>query len=134
MKIVIAVLASLLFFSCHLSQKATDTKPATKINEPETASDGIVPLNSLVLSFYSKGNGADTKYQIELENFISEYASRTGTPIPYKKVQWGKEGEADYCIQLSGWDINAGIKLKQRLQDFLRGIQVNISENRPCRE
>ena len=134
MKIIFVVLAALLMSSCHETKKTAETKPAAKMHEPQAASDGIVPLNNLVVSFYSKGSGADTKYETELENFISDYAARTTTAIPYKKIQWGKEGEADYCIELASWDINAGMKFKERLKDFLHNVQVHISENSTCRE
>ena len=50
-----------------------------------------------------------------------------------KKTPWGKEGEVDYCIELSGWQPEVKEKFIKSVKDMLRVIQVHIYENHPCK-
>src|ERR1044071_2402546 len=131
MKIVLIFLTAFLISSCHSPKKAVETNPVATQKEQSPSSDELAALNNLVVSFYSTGSGVNYKAALEIENFISDYAVRTKTPLPFKKISWGKEGEVDYCIELSGWDVNARGKFISVLKDKLSGVQVHIRENYP---
>lgn len=134
MKTKIILLAVILIAGCHCEKKTTETKPVDIPKMQPVAGDDIQPLNNLVVSFYSTGSGINYKAVLELEKFMSNYSESTKTPIHYKKIPWGREGEVDYCIELSAWDINAKAKFISQVKEKLSGVQVHINENYPCRQ
>jgi hypothetical protein len=132
LKIILVVVT--IIAGCHCEKKTVETKPvdAPKAQVP---SDDIQALNNLVVSFYSKGSGINREGVGKLEKFITDYSKRTNTQISYKKVGWGKEGEADYCISLSVMNNEQRSKFIASVNDILRSVEtVHLFENRPCRD
>ena len=131
---IASLLLIFLIAGCHSTKKAAESKtPDASKTQPSTT-DEIAAMKNLVVSFYSRGSGADHKAAKQLENFLYEYGDRRKMTIPYSKIPWGKEGEVDYCISLTGWADDLRSKFIGGVKDLLRGAQVHIKENIPCRE
>ena len=133
MKVIFLFISLFILTSCNPGKKATETKPVETQTEQAPAADELGALNNLVVSFYSTGSGTNYKAALMLEDFISDYSRKTKTVVPMKKTPWGKEGEVDYCIELSGWQPEVKEKFIKSVKDMLRGIQVHIYENHPCK-
>lgn len=124
----LASLVSLACISCKAkkeSMKSTETAPASLTNTPES------PITyRLIVSFISKGAGTDSEKRTA---FLAYVASHPKKPA-YKTVIWGREGEADYCFNLSEFSS------KKELISFIEDIKkiaagtdmVHISENTEC--
>jgi len=132
MKTGFLILSLFVIVSCH-STKNAPVKPVEVPKVQSPSGDEIAALNNLVVSFYSVGGGSDYKAAVEFENYINQYSERTNKPIPFKKIQWGREGEVDYCIELSEWIDDSRGKFIDEVRKFLKGVQVHIKENHPCR-
>ncbi len=84
---------------------------------------------SLVVSFYSKGEGIDYKSQLEYSSLLKKNESK----LNYEEVRWGREGEIDYCINLN----NMSAQKKQEFISETRNLLsksnlVHINENEQC--
>ena len=108
--------------ACKNTQKNGTTPPA----------DGTVRLS---VSFYSIGSGINHEVQTAYLAKIAEFNKTNGVEVKPDVVNWGREGETDYCFALTG--------IKTKLQDafvaeskaFLEGKEhVRITENVACRK
>ena len=134
MKKSIFFLLAALLLSCHSEKKAAS--PAqTSSTQQASNGDAVKALNNLVVSFYSRGSGINTKASMELEEFIIKYSHDTNTEIGYKKTPWGREGEVDFCIELSKMQPGQRDKFLIRVKEILKiASLVHIYENHPCRD
>ncbi|HET6244307.1 MAG: hypothetical protein H0V01_06385 [Bacteroidetes bacterium] len=97
-----------------------DKKPAIK------QGDGTY---SLVISFYSKGEGIDFKTQEQYANFLE----KNNQGIAYEEARWGREGEVDYCINLNKLSSIQQKEFISETRSLLgKSNLVHINENQPC--
>ncbi len=88
----------------------------------------------LIVSFISIGEGTDRNGKELLDSFLNDWATKHKREVGYETVQWGREGEVDFCFLLS--EMN-DVVLQQ---EFVRGIKekfkghslVQFTENEPC--
>jgi hypothetical protein len=120
-RIVLLSIVAVLAFACKHSkstEKTTGPAPTTY---------------RAIVSFGSSGSGIDTKTVASLESYIMSFGKAEGKTLTYDKVNWGKEGEVDYCFPLS--ELSNG-----RQKDFVNGLinltksakVVSIQENAAC--
>jgi hypothetical protein len=134
-KLPVLLFAVILFASCNCEKKAIETKPAEAPKAQQSPSDGVNALNNLVVSFYSKGSGIDRDAWRRFEDFLVSYSAKTNTPVPYKKIGWGREGEFDFCVTLSAMTAGQRDKFIAEARELLKPVElVHIYENRPCRD
>jgi hypothetical protein len=134
MKLKIIFLAFAFTSACHSEKKSADVKPADTPKQVQAASDDLIALNNLVVSFYSIGSGINEGAKGKLENFIDDYISKTNTKITYKKLAWGREGETDYCIELAVMNNGQRAKFVSSVNTLLQGEKlIHLLENHPCR-
>ena len=134
MKVKIYFIAFIMATGCHCAKKYAEQKPADE-KKVQEVSDAGQSLNNLVVSFYSKGSGINREAAGKLEKFLSGYIGKTNTPVTWKRTGWGREGETDYCISLSGMNTGQRDKFIAEIKDLLRSAEtVHLFENRPCRE
>lgn len=99
----------LLLISCNSSKKNTSknnnengnptiNKDQKSSSKSETTQED--KTYTLIYSFISKGEGIDFKVQNKLIEYISEFEKRYNSPIIKKVINWGREGETDYCFDL----------------------------------
>ena len=132
--LTVLLFAAVLIASCNCEKKVLEAKPA-EAAKAQQVSDDVVALNNLVVSFYSKGAGIDRDAWRRFEDFIVSYAAKTNTPVPFKKVAWGREGEVDFCVTLSAMTPGQRDKFVAEARELLKSVElVHIYENRPCRD
>ena len=134
MRVLLVTFCVIALMGCKPKQNAPSS-PQAPTQTSDEIQDQKNALNNLVISFYSKGSGSNQAAVQTIENFLEEYSTKTTNPIPYSKVAWGREGEVDFCISLSG--LGAGEK-----KNFIDNIRmlvkqyelINFLENYPCRQ
>jgi hypothetical protein len=81
----------------------------------------------LVISFYSIGQGINTNKHEKFQAFLTNYSPK----IKYESVKWGREGEIDYCFQLSELSAVQQAEFVNKAKEILVP-PVNVSENVRC--
>ncbi|HNQ61585.1 MAG TPA: hypothetical protein PKJ62_04270 [Bacteroidia bacterium] len=136
-KLNIAIVGILLFafFSCKPSKEAA----TPDISEPVVAeltqkTDSFPATSRLVLTFFSPASGVDIKSVNRFEEFIGEYAGEIGINIDYEKTHWGREGETDFCLELSELDAKQQADFVSKTKILMEKAEhLNIYENSPCK-
>lgn len=107
------------------------TANATNTNPAPSATDSI----RFTVSFYSPGSGINYMAARKLDSFIANYQTNNNVTLTVYKTPWGREGEVDYCFNLSNMDSKKADALVQQVKDLLKGEdRINYKENTPCRE
>ncbi len=136
-------------FSCKNNSPAASKRDETKIDSLKTISNTpqkaeiskpvteIMPDTSkytMVIMFYSIGEGIDFESLRTYEDSITAFSSRIGKNIEYQKTPWGREGETDFCMQLFELsDVEKAQFISQTKMQLKRAKWVNIFENYPCK-
>ena len=98
-------------------------------NEPAPP---IIPADDtyrLVVSFYSKGEGIDNKVNDVFVKFLDAYPKK----IAYEPTHWGREGEIDYCLQLSELSASEQVEFVKKAKDLLlKSSLVHVNESATC--
>lgn len=118
------ILVGLLQFGC--AKKSFNSKIRTLLNE--TSSE----INyRFKVSLFSKGSGIDGKAKIALEKYID---LESNEPVVVYKRSWGREGEIDYCFEMSKLTaINQTTYIEQLKNKLLTAKNVNYNENCACK-
>ena len=124
-------LASLISLAC-ISCKSKKEAVKTTENTANTATSSVdTPVTyRLIVSFISKGAGTDSQKRTAFLAYVDGHALKP----TYKTVTWGREGETDYCFNLSE------LKSKKDLVTFIDEIKkiaagsdmMKVSENAEC--
>ena len=138
----------LAFFSCKnnspsVSNKEVEKKDSSKVelntpqkveksnSSPEIKADST--KYTLVIMFYSIGEGIENEYVRALEDSISSFSAQIKKNIDYQKTSWGREGETDFCMQLFELtDVEKAQFISQMKMQLKKAKWVNIFENYPC--
>lgn len=84
----------------------------------------------LTASFYSIGEGTDAATMEKFIQFLDTYRDK----ITINKTPWGREGEIDYCINLTNLEENAKSEFLKKAKGILAASKlVHVNENAPCR-
>ncbi len=90
------------------------------------SSDDTYPL---VVQFYSKGEGIDSKTNDSFVKFLDSYPKK----ISYSPTHWGREGEIDYCLKLSELNSAEQTDFIKKAKDMLsKSALVHINEGAKC--
>lgn len=126
--------STIVFASCKSKKNAL---PITvEENMPTTeSSTKIENINyHLVLSFYSIGSGADWDVIAEYDKFLELDKAASTQQAKVDRVTWGREGEVDFCIDLSNLSENRKKTfIAQSIEIANKAKYVHIKENAPCR-
>ena len=123
---VILILVVLLTLSCSSTKNANDAAATVT----ETANSDSADNFSLIVSFYSPGNGIDHKMKKEFLAFLTNNYPK----VVYQGTKWGKEGEIDFCLQLDELTESQKEQFVKESRELLsKSNRVHIYENMPCR-
>lgn len=123
----------LLISGCKPKQNAKPMPSSAPVYS--ATSDEIQALNNLVISFYSTGEGANHKAAETIEKFLEEFSSKSKNPVPYSKIAWGREGEVDFCISLTGLDGDEQRSFLDNIRMLVKQFElIHFHENHPCRQ
>jgi len=86
------------------------------------------------VSFISKGAGTDYQIRQKYDAFITDFETRNKTKIAVNKASWGREGEIDYCFDMSNNNKEETDKFIAESKALLAASdRINIGENTTCR-
>ena len=152
---LIAILSALLLFGCSASQEHGQKSEDNFIEQNEKVVETIseIPVGSkktekpiaekvqqnvstgyLVVTFSSRGSGIDGKAMNKLDEIVISLGLNKAESTPLEKVSWGREGEIDYCFDLSLIDEELTTNLKNQLNSEFSGnnlVQIEHHENCP---
>ena len=116
---------SLLISTMSCKTKKETIKSATQ-TESSTTNTHTYPL---IVSFISKGAGVDRP---KVEALLKLIESKTNKPL-YEKIQWGREGETDFCFQLENLKKTEQLTFINDAKNLMNGSDmVFITENTVC--
>lgn len=88
----------------------------------------------LQISFISIGAGPDAKLIESVDNYITAYNSKNNVTLAVEKYPWGREGEQDYCLNLSEIASDSQTAFIQGIKDLVKDSKlVFIKENEICK-
>ncbi|MCX6198473.1 MAG: hypothetical protein NTY88_04510 [Bacteroidetes bacterium] len=91
------------------------------------------PSKTLVVSFYSIGSGIDYKTKTEFDKYVEQFQNTEKKTLPVSKVQKGREGEYDYCIDLKPLSSTEQTKFIDGAKQLLNtGQWIRIAEKEKC--
>lgn len=113
------------FMCCKTKKQATTTTSETSTVVSESQTEKY----RLIISFISKGAGTDGEKRQAILDYIEKHPKK---PVN-KTVHWGREGETDYCLNLTELS-------KSSQETFIAEIKkiagnsslIFISENAVC--
>lgn len=83
----------------------------------------------LVISFYSKGEGIDSKVNEVFIKFLDSNSKK----IAYEPTHWGREGEIDYCLKLSELSPSEQNEFVKKAKDLLaKSSLIHVNESAKC--
>ncbi len=135
----------LLILFCGLSiisgvscKQSKESSAATQVKSAETElvtkPDSFPAQSRLVLTFFSIASGVDIKSLNRFEEFIGEYAAELGINIDYEKTHWGREGETDFCLELTELNPDQQADFVSRTRKLMETAEhLSIYENAPCK-
>lgn len=138
MKNLITIFSVILIFgtlACKQSKEASSSTNTEHIEKEASLDPDSFPAQSrLVVTFFSIASGTDYKATVRFEDFIGEYAGEIGKTVDYEKTHWGREGETDFCLELTELDTEQQADFVRRTRKLLETAEhVNIYENSPCK-
>ena len=120
----------LLAFVIAVSSMMISCKSKQETSKTETKSSaGKGMAYRLTVSFISKGAGFDSKKKNAFLSYVDNHPKKPA----YKFVQWGKEGETDYCFTLSELSAAEQTDFVNEIKNKMSGSDlVLIAENAEC--
>jgi hypothetical protein len=131
MKPLLLFIAFSGLIACSSSKKSFENSSNETVSNSESLADSIY---SLRISFISIGSGTDKKTKQEYEQFLKQFEESNKVTILLDKASWGKEGEIDFCIKLTGLSDALRKQFIQETKDKLKNSKlVRIYENTTCK-
>lgn len=125
-KYTIISLVVLLTFSCHSTKKIEKNIETTVENTNSDLGNNF----RFIVSFYSPGNGIDRKMKQRYEEFLANNYPK----VIYEKINWGKEGEIDFCFMLNEFDEEKKKEFLESSKEILsNSSRIHMYENTPCK-
>jgi hypothetical protein len=124
----LASLVSLACISCKSKKEAVKSSENTA-NTVATSPDAPITYR-LIVSFISKGAGTDAGKRSAFLAYVDGHPKKPA----YKTVTWGREGEADYCFNLSELTAKKDvIAFIEEVKKIVGGSDMaTVTENAAC--
>lgn len=114
--------------SCKAKKEATTTTSETT---PTTTAMTETKEHTyrFIISFISKGTGVDRNNVEALLKYVEAQPKKP----EYEKIQWGREGEMDFCFQLNELKKDEQAKFIKDVKNQMAGSdRVFMTENMAC--
>ena len=116
-----AFVGLLLSTICCKSKKETTTSSSSL-----TETKAVEQTYRIIVSFISKGTGVDRP---KAESFLKYVETHPKKPA-YDKIQWGREGEMDFCFLLKELDKKETATFIETIKTQMKGSDmVFVTEN-----
>jgi len=127
-KAVYLSLSLLLAIACTSTNKTV---------EKSTSEASVLPdsIYRFTVSFISIGSGIDGKERQRFNVFVAQFNSDNEVTITPEMVNWGREGETDYCIEMADLSDDLQTKFIAETKELLNASTlVRYKENSVCRQ
>ena len=125
------ILLSLILSACFCSKKSSKTQTEVETKESIIPSDSIFKIR---ISFISIGAGIDGSAVLKFQEFLRNFEATHSLKLNYKIVNWGREGETDYCFKLSEINASQQNQFVVEAKDVLKNSNlVRYKEDCVCR-
>lgn len=127
-----------LAFACKSKKESSLTEKSSK--DTITAKTVAVPnqtndtIKYFTASFISIGSGIDRRIKTEYDNFFSKFQDENKTNLDRLIYKWGKEGELDYCFDLSPLNFELKTKfIKESSEILKKSERIHLKYNQECK-
>ena len=128
----IIILSAFLFFLIPV--KATMRNVPVLKNDILQKKEQPDSVYRFIVSFISKGGGTDRNARQQFVQFAEDYGKKKGIKIKAETINWGREGETDYCLKLSELNKREQKKFIDETKALLKTSElVRYNENEKCR-
>lgn len=137
---MILVLVSV--FACKTKEKTQEVAPAPvlqganqqkeqrEIIETPAKDDKVY---SVLIAFFSIGAGIDFDKKAEMDGYL-EQLENDKVNFSVEKVAWGREGEVDYCVDLSKLKDAEQKRIIEKIQAIAKKSSwIDVKLNKECR-
>ncbi|MES2513365.1 MAG: hypothetical protein V4580_04445 [Bacteroidota bacterium] len=126
----LASLISLACISCKSKKEASKSADTAPVTSTAPAGPDAQVTYRLLVSFTSKGAGTDGDKRTSFLTYVESHPKKP----TYKTVNWGREGETDYCFNLTE------LASKKEMTEFIENVKkltagsdrIIVSENAEC--
>lgn len=126
-KLVLAAIC-ISFFACANSKKTTKEIANSQANVAASKTHFTV-------SFISIGAGPDTKARMAYDQYIAAFEQKNKVQLSVEKVNWGREGETDYCFDLNNLNNKQQtIFVAESKAKLSESKLIRFSQKMTCRE
>ncbi len=142
MKKVIMVLMVMSVFACKTKEKTQEVAPAPVLqsaNQQKEQRETIETpakdekVYSVLIAFFSIGAGIDFDRKAEMDGYLEQLVSEK-VDFSVEKVAWGREGEVDYCVDLSKLKAAEQKRIIEKIQVIAKKSSwIDVKLNQECR-
>lgn len=118
-KIIIVGMVLIAGLGACKSKKKAGNGDATK--NTSTESNTTTTNNVINVSFISIGSGTDGKTRTLMLEYLESFQIEKNIRLQVDARPWGREGEVDYCIQMSSLDALQKEELEVNLRKIVDG-------------
>lgn len=118
------------------STKNSDVQDQTApANEPRQAAQSKKEIEKITVSFISIGEGIDYEAMKNYKDFLENWKSSSGKELSYETIGWGREGETDFCVDMTNISDNESKRFLSETRDRVKDNSlVQIETNQQCKE
>jgi len=115
---------------CAAAPTSGAPPPETAPPPPAATPPAAPGTARFIVSFISPGDGTDHEAEAKLRDLIADR-----TELGTQRIDWGKEGETDYCFSLAGLSAGGQRAFIAEVDSLIGGRpKVRLMENEPCRQ
>jgi hypothetical protein len=131
MKSILTLSILLCLISCNSAKHPGAGNKKQKESSNSVLSDTVFRFG---VSFISIGRGTDKQAKKEFNEFIQEFNATNKVNLKVEIINWGREGEVDYCFGLNELDVKSQADFISQVKGILGNSSlVKCYENETCK-
>jgi len=131
MKSLITLCILFSLFSCNSAKNPSAGNKKQKESSNSVLSDTVFRFG---VSFISIGSGTDKQAKQKFNQFIQEFNATNKINLKVEIINWGREGEVDYCFGLNELDVKSQADFISQVKGILGNSSlVKYYENETCK-
>ncbi len=132
------MLSVLFVFACKskavvAEQAAVSSNQSGTNAQKEEVEKTDEQIYHLLISFFSIGSGIDYERKKEMDRYFGQLESEK-VDFLIEKVGWGREGEVDYCVDLSKVKETEQKKIIEKVREIAKKSSwIDVQLDKTCR-
>ncbi len=138
MRRIVFLLSLLFVFACKskavvAEQTAVASNQSGENAQKEEVEKTDEQIYHLLISFFSIGSGIDYERKKEMDRYFGQLESEK-VDFLIEKVGWGREGEVDYCVDLSKVKEAEQKKIIEKVREIAKKSSwIDVQLDKTCR-